>query len=127
MEDICGPAAKWIRAVKRNFLLKAASSSVKPFFPPKVWDPATKTISSPSFLAAAMICSTVSAATRRGIPVRTDRRKSVVNQQAFTHDPTSSPSMGGDGFLRYRLTLTPRGEETLSRRIVEALVRSVLA
>ena len=57
-----GPAAKLTCAFSPYFLLKPVSSSARPFRPPKVCAPATKTISSPSFFAPAMSCSAVSAA-----------------------------------------------------------------
>jgi len=41
IEFISGPAVKTIRLLMPNFLLKAASISESPFFPPKVVGPAT--------------------------------------------------------------------------------------
>src|SRR5262245_5294002 len=80
---ISGPAAKLIFALKPNLLLKPLSSSARPFRPPKVCAPATKTISSPSFFAAAMSWCPGAAALRREVPRIANTIKSNANQQAF--------------------------------------------
>src|SRR5262245_39817616 len=55
-----GPGARLSLCLRPNLLLKPASNSVKPFLPPKVEAPATS-VTSPSFLAPAISCSSVCA------------------------------------------------------------------
>src|SRR5581483_3912736 len=57
-----GPAAKLMRSLRPNFFWNAPSISFMPLRPPKVCEPATKISSSPSFFAAAVTCSKLSAA-----------------------------------------------------------------
>src|SRR5215831_747786 len=81
---ISGPGVKLMRALRPNFLLKAASNSANPFLPPNVSEPATIT-SPPSFLAPAMNWSKLSAAFDRWVTPRANNENRIVTTfEVFT-------------------------------------------